>query len=256
MDIVLEGFKEALRLIVTLDNEVFEVVILSLKVSLISLAVAVLLSLPLGIIIARYEFFGKRMLLRLIYTLMGMPPVLCGLFVYILFMRRGSLGSLRLNYTVTAMVIAQIFLMIPILTGLTINAARERQEQITMLAKDLNLTHLLDKRAGETSLGEAQKAALARALSFEPKLLLLDEPCASIDLQTTAEIERMLKKINREQKTTIFIVTHNLVQARKLSDYVVMMDHGKVVEWGENPEFFEHPKMPETRRLIEGEVLI
>ena len=71
-----------------------------------------------------------------------------------------------------------------------------------------------------------------------------------------AEIERMLKKINREQKTTIFIVTHNLVQARKLSDYVVMMDHGQVVEWGENPEFFEHPKMPETRRLIEGEVLI
>ena len=137
MDIVLEGFKEALRLIVTLDNEVFEVVILSLKVSLISLAVAVLLSLPLGIIIARYEFFGKRMLLRLIYTLMGMPPVLCGLFVYILFMRRGPLGSLRLNYTVTAMVIAQIFLMIPILTGLTINAARERQEQITMLAKTL-----------------------------------------------------------------------------------------------------------------------
>lgn len=129
-------------------------------------------------------------------------------------------------------------------------------KRVETLAKDLNLTHLLNKRAGETSLGEAQKAALARALSFEPKLLLLDEPCASIDLQTTAEIERMLKKINREQKTTIFIVTHNLVQARKLSDYVVMMDHGKTVEWGKNPEFFEHPKMPETRRLIEGEVLI
>lgn len=142
MDIVLEGFKEAIRLIVTLDKEVFEVVILSLKVSLVSLAVAVLLSLPLGIIIARYEFFGKRMLLRFIYTLMGMPPVLCGLFVYILFMRRGPLGSLRLNYTVTAMVIAQILLMLPILTGLTINAARERKEQITMLAKTLGAGRL------------------------------------------------------------------------------------------------------------------
>lgn len=129
-------------------------------------------------------------------------------------------------------------------------------KRVETLVKDLNLIHLLDKRAGETSLGEAQKVALARALSFEPKLLLLDEPCASIDLQTTAEIERMLKKINREQKTTILIVTHNLGQARRLSDYVVMLDHGRAVESGENSEFFKHPKMPETRQLIEREVLI
>lgn len=128
--------------------------------------------------------------------------------------------------------------------------------RVQELARELNLTHLLDKRAGETSQGEAQKVALARALSFEPGLLLLDEPCASIDLKTTAEIEKLLKKINRENHTTIMIVTHNLAQARRLADFVVMLERGKVIEWGENPGFFEHPKQPETRRLIEGEVLL
>lgn len=137
MDMVAEGFKEALRLIVGLDTEVFEVVLLSLQVSLCSLLVAAALSIPLGIYVARHDFFGKRLLMRCIHTLMGMPPVLCGLFVYILFMRRGPLGGLKLNYTVTVMVIAQVLLMIPILMGLTVSAARERGEQITMLAKTL-----------------------------------------------------------------------------------------------------------------------
>lgn len=132
---------------------------------------------------------------------------------------------------------------------------KEIGARVQELAEELNLTHLLEKRAGETSLGEAQKAALARALSFYPKLLLLDEPCASIDLNTTAEIEKILKKMNREHQTTILIVTHNLVQARRLADYVVLLEHGSVLEQGENPGFFAHPQRPETRRLIEGETL-
>lgn len=137
MDMVAEGFKEALELIVHLDGEVFEVVLLSLQVSLCSLLVAGVIGVPLGIFIARHEFFGKHLLMRCVYTLMGMPPVLCGLFVYILFMRRGPFGSLKLNYTVTVMVIAQVLLMIPILIGLTVNAAREKAEQLNMLARTL-----------------------------------------------------------------------------------------------------------------------
>lgn len=132
---------------------------------------------------------------------------------------------------------------------------QETEARVEELARELKLTHLLDKRAGATSQGEAQKAALARALSFRPRLLLLDEPCASIDFSATAEIEGMLKKINREAGTTIVIVTHNLAQARRLADYVVMLHHGRVLEQGENPGFFDYPKMPETRRLIEGETL-
>lgn len=141
MNIIIEGIQEAFRLIVTLDPEVFEVVILSLKVSLISLTLASIVSIPLGILFVKHEFKGKHILMRLIYTLMGMPPVLCGLFVYILFMRRGPLGFLRLNYTVTIMIIAQTLLIIPIIMGLTINHAKDKYQRVTHLAKTLGATH-------------------------------------------------------------------------------------------------------------------
>ena len=105
MDIIIEGIEEAFRLIFSRDREVFEVVFLSLRVSLVSLLIAGSAGIPLGIWMAKHRFVLKHFLMRLIYTLMGMPPVLCGLVVYIIFMRRGPLGSLKLNYTVTVMIV-------------------------------------------------------------------------------------------------------------------------------------------------------
>lgn len=137
MEIIIEGIAEAFRLITSLDAEVFEVVWLSLRVSLVSLLTAGILGIPLGIGIAKHSFPLKHFVMRTIYTLMGMPPVLCGLLVYILFMRRGPLGSLRLNYTVTIMMIAQTLLILPIIIGLTVNAAREKEQKIKCLAKTL-----------------------------------------------------------------------------------------------------------------------
>lgn len=137
MDIIIEGIKEAFNLIFSFDPEVFEVVFLSLRVSLTSLLIASLISIPLAVLISKYEFIGKHFLMRIIYTLMGLPPVLCGLVVYILFMRRGPLGYLSLNYTVTVMIIAQTLLITPIILGLTINIANERKQQIFMLTKTL-----------------------------------------------------------------------------------------------------------------------
>lgn len=159
---ILEGIKEALRLILTLDGEVFEVVILSLRVSLCSLLAASVIGIPSGIFIAGHAFWGKHFLMRIIYTLMGMPPVLCGLFVYILFMRSGPLGSLKLNYTVTAMVIAQVILMVPILTGLTANAAREKEERIIMLAKTLGAGR---RDTMKLFLGELRMGLMAAVIS-------------------------------------------------------------------------------------------
>lgn len=137
MEVIIDGIAEAFRLIARMDQEVFEVVFTSLKVSLLSLVIAASIGIPTGILIVGHRFRGRRLLMRLIYTLMGMPPVLCGLMVYLFFMRRGPLGSLRLNYTVAVMVIAQTLLIIPILTGLTVSAARERQEKIIRLARTL-----------------------------------------------------------------------------------------------------------------------
>ena len=137
MDIILEGIKEAFKLIFTLDSEVFEVVLLSLQVSFTALFIASVIAIPLGIIIAKNDFPFKNLVMRLIYTFMGMPPVLCGLFVYILFMRRGPFGFLSLNYTKEIMIIAQTLLITPIMIGLIINESMKCQNEVFSLAKTL-----------------------------------------------------------------------------------------------------------------------
>lgn len=140
MDIIISGIREAIRLIFSLDAEVFEVVLLSLRVSFVSLFAAAILAIPLGIWLARHDFRGKHFLMRLIYTFMGLPPVLCGLLVYVILMRRGPLGFLQLNYTVPAMMIAQTLLIFPIILGLTVNAAKEKEKRISNLAKTLGVS--------------------------------------------------------------------------------------------------------------------
>ncbi|MDO5416131.1 MAG: ATP-binding cassette domain-containing protein [Lachnospiraceae bacterium] len=132
----------------------------------------------------------------------------------------------------------------------------EIRETVERLSRELGLEPLLDKRADRLSLGEAQKVSLARALSFCPKLLLLDEPCASIDSYTTQEIEKLLLKIRREGQTKILLVTHNLAQARRLADYVVLLHEGRVVEGQETEAFFESPGHPLAGKFIKGELLI
>lgn len=132
-------------------------------------------------------------------------------------------------------------------------AVRERTQE---LIKDMGLESVKKQKARTLSAGEAQKVALCRALSFRPKLLLLDEPTANIDPFTTSELERMLLRINREERTTILIVTHNLAQARRLCSRVVFLNKGKVEEAGESGELFKDPKNPLTRRFIDGELLL
>lgn len=137
------------------------------------------------------------------------------------------------------------------------NISREVIEaRIRELSKELNLNELLDKRADQLSLGEVQKVALARALSFEPELLLLDEPCASIDPYTTSEIEKILMKMNHRRGTTMIMVTHNLAQARRLADDVILLKKGKLVECCDADRFFVHPENEETKKFVEGELLI
>lgn len=132
----------------------------------------------------------------------------------------------------------------------------EMKERVSQLASELGLTDLLKQKAQTLSAGETQKVALARALSFRPKLLLLDEPTANIDPATTAELERMLNKINKEEKTTILIITHNLAQAKRLCEEVVLLDKGKVIETGESEVLLKNPENPITQIFINGELLI
>ncbi len=129
------------------------------------------------------------------------------------------------------------------------------EERVAELAEDLGLTPFLKQKSWKLSGGETQKVALARALSFHPGLLLLDEPTANVDPSTTAEIERMLKKINKTEGTTVILITHNLVQARRLGGEVLFMDRGKVVEYGESEKVLRDPDREQTKRFIAGELL-
>ncbi len=135
-------------------------------------------------------------------------------------------------------------------------SGKEIHSRVGTLAAELGLTHLLGRRTEGLSLGEVQKTALARALSFEPELLFLDEPCASIDPHATLEIEEMLLKRKREKGTTILIITHDLAQAGRLADQVVLLKEGKVVEACGAEKFFSHPDKEETRKFTGGELLV
>lgn len=130
----------------------------------------------------------------------------------------------------------------------------EIEKRVTELTEELGLTSFRKQKAWKLSGGETQKVSLARALSFKPKLLLLDEPTANVDPYTTAEIEKML--IKASEYSTIVLITHNLAQAKRVCNEAMMMHEGKVIEFGLCEEVLLRPSSTETRRFVEGELLI
>ncbi len=114
-----QAFLKALQLIIQLDPDLIEIVALSLQVSLTAVLIAGLIGLPLGAALALYKFFGRGLLVALLNTFMGLPPVVVGLVVYLILSRSGPLGALGLLFTPTAMVIAQVCLVTPIIAALT-----------------------------------------------------------------------------------------------------------------------------------------
>jgi tungstate transport system permease protein len=116
---IIEGILEAIYLIFTLNLEVWSVIEVSFRVSLVSTLLAALVSLPIGSFIGLREFRGKRVLSNLINTFMGFPPVVMGLIVFLLLSAGGIFGSLGLLYSTTAMIVAQFLLAVPIIIGTT-----------------------------------------------------------------------------------------------------------------------------------------
>jgi tungstate transport system permease protein len=140
MEFLIDAFKKALFLILSLDRELIEIIILSLKVSLTALFFASLLGIPIGAFLGLKNFPGKTIVLVLLNTGMGLPPVVVGLFLYMLFSRSGPLGFLQLLYTPTAMIIAQFVLAFPIVTALTQSAIVKIDPVIKLTAKTLGAT--------------------------------------------------------------------------------------------------------------------
>ncbi len=127
MELIWDGIKQALWLLVSGDREVLGITFLSLQVSAVATALSLLVGIPLGTLIALTRFPGRALVVSLINTGMGLPPVVVGLFVSIFLWRSGPLGFLDLLYTPTAIVIAQLVIAAPIVTGLTLAAVQQIQ---------------------------------------------------------------------------------------------------------------------------------
>ena len=119
MDTILQGFISAFHLMVALDPTLLQIIWLSIKVSGGALLLAILLGLPVGALLALKRLPLRSLILSVVNTGMGLPPVVVGLFVYLFFSRSGPLGFLALLYTPSAMVIAQFILAFPIVTSLS-----------------------------------------------------------------------------------------------------------------------------------------
>ncbi len=119
----MENFTEALQLafslMVSWNEDLAEITFLSLRVSLTAVTIAVVAGLPLGAFLAVKSFYGRRFLIGILTALMGLPPVVAGLFLYLFLSRSGSLGALEILYTPLAMILVQVMLVFPIITVLT-----------------------------------------------------------------------------------------------------------------------------------------
>lgn len=122
MDLIWEGLRKALELLLTLDAEVFRITWLSLQVSGLATLISVVLGLGLALLVALNEFPGKRLVIALMNTGMGLPPVVVGLFVTVLLWRSGPLGFLGILYTPLAIIAAQAVIATPIVAGLGLAA--------------------------------------------------------------------------------------------------------------------------------------
>lgn len=116
---ILEIFTNSILLIITLDNELWDIILLSLFVSFTALIIASLLGFIIGYYFAIYNFYFKKIILIIINSLMGIPPVVVGLIVYFIFASGGPLGILQLLYTPSAMIIAQTIIIFPIIASLS-----------------------------------------------------------------------------------------------------------------------------------------
>jgi tungstate transport system permease protein len=140
---LLEGVFKAFSLILTLDPNLIRIVLLSLQVSLLAVVFATLAGVPLGAYLGLKPPERTRFVSKLLYTLMGLPPVVAGLVIYLLISRMGPLGVLGLLYTPTAMIMAQFALAVPIIAALTMIGIRSRGKEVQETARTLGADRIL-----------------------------------------------------------------------------------------------------------------
>ena len=142
--------------------------------------------------------------------------------------------------------------------GLKLNGMRDKSKLDEIVEKSLKMAILFDevkedlsKSGASLSGGQQQRLCIARALAVEPEVLLMDEPCSALDPLATARIEELIRMLAKEY--TVIIVTHNMQQAARVSDYTAFLYLGELVEYESTKDIFENPKSELTEKYITGE---
>ena len=156
------GIVQAFILIYTFDSDLIEISLRSLQVTLSALAISCVIALPLAAVLTIRRFKFRRFIIALLNALMGLPPVVVGLLVYIILSRSGPFGVLDLLYTTTAMIIAQTIIITPLITSIAHQSLRELWSEYHDLLISMNTTHW---QRIKTLLWDARRALLTASLA-------------------------------------------------------------------------------------------
>ena len=162
MNDIWDGIVQAFILIYTFDSDLIEISLRSLQVTLSALAISCIIALPLAAVLTIRRFKFRRFMIALLNALMGLPPVVVGLLVYIVLSRSGPFGVLDLLYTTTAMVVAQTIIITPLITSIAHQSLRELWSEYHDLLISMNTSH---KQRIMTLLWDARRALLTASLA-------------------------------------------------------------------------------------------
>ena len=162
MNDIWDGIVQAFILIYTFDSDLIEISLRSLQVTLSALAISCVIALPLAAVLTIRRFKFRRFIIALLNALMGLPPVVVGLLVYIILSRSGPFGVLDLLYTTTAMIIAQTIIITPLITSIAHQSLRELWSEYHDLLISMNTTHW---QRIKTLLWDARRALLTASLA-------------------------------------------------------------------------------------------
>lgn len=210
MDSIIEGFKRAFLLIFNLDAELISIIFLSLRVSGTALLIVSIIGLPMSALVSLKKFPAKGLFISIMNTLMGLPPVVVGLFVYIMLSRSGPIGFMGLLYTPSAMIIAQTILAFPIVVSLCHSAIVSvnpitKQASMTLGATPLQISVTIIKEA-RYGIMSGMIAAFGRVMAEVGAILIVGGNIAGYTRVMTTTIALETDKGNFELAIALGII--------------------------------------------------
>jgi phosphate transport system ATP-binding protein len=144
-----------------------------------------------------------------------------------------------------------------VVAGLKLNGVRSKERLNLVVERSLKMAILWDEVKGDLnksgaslSGGQQQRLCIARALAVEPEVILMDEPCSALDPIATAKIEELIRTLT--ENYTVIIVTHNMQEAARVSDFTAFLYLGELIEYGSTTDIFENPRNELTEKYITG----